>query len=234
MSSQITESSTTDLLLLEDLEGAGRARSLGQRDHEALTAVASWIRTFVVRPHAELGRPGSVCPFVPRSLERGTLWLAPEQVGDGGARRVVDLLEGYKRRLLALGAGGRRDTDDDVIVVVFPDLSADRARGVFDDVLGQIAVPSYAEDGIVFGPFYDGHRGTAIYNEGFHPFRSPVPFIFVRHGVLGDWKFFLDQEDMFGHWARRFGESAVHALAEELRRLPWNARRDQEAAPIGG
>jgi chromosomal replication initiation ATPase DnaA len=27
-------------------------------------------------------------------------------------------------------------------------------------------------------------------------------------------------------WARRFGESAVHALAEELRRLPWRVRRD--------
>jgi hypothetical protein len=68
--------------------------------------------------------------------------------------------------------------------------------------------------------------GTAIYSEGFRPFQSPVPFIFVRHGVLSDWKFFLDQEDLFGHWARRFGESAVHALGEELRRLPWNARRD--------
>jgi hypothetical protein len=46
-----------------------------------------------------------------------------------------------------------------------------------------------------------------------------VPFLFVRHTVISDWKFFLDKEDWLNLWARRFGESAVHALAEELRRL---------------
>ena len=37
-------------------------------------------------------------------------------------------------------------------------------------------------DGIVFGPFYEGHEGTAIYNSNFRPFGSPVPFLFVRQG----------------------------------------------------
>jgi hypothetical protein len=40
------------------------------------------------------------------------------------------------------------------------------------------------------------------------------------------WKFFLDDEEWLNLWARRYGESAVQALAEELRRLPWRARRD--------
>jgi hypothetical protein len=53
-----------------------------------------------------------------------------------------------------------------------------------------------------------------------------VPFLFVRQGVISDWKFFLDNDEWLDLWARRFGESAVQALAEELRRLPWNARRD--------
>jgi hypothetical protein len=111
-----------------------------------------------------------------------------------------------------------------VIVVVLTDLSADRAQGVFDDVLQQLAVPSYVEDGIVFGPFYQGNGGAAIYNKSFHPFQSPVPFLFVRHGVISDWKFFLDNQDWLDYWAHRFGESAVHALAGELRRLPWAQR----------
>ncbi|MGY1667907.1 DUF6875 domain-containing protein [Geodermatophilus sp. SYSU D00696] len=218
---------TADLFLLEDLESEGRTSGLADRDRDALRAVADWIRSFVVRPHDGLGRPGPVCPFVPTSLERQRLWLAPEQVGDGGVPRVVELMEGHRRRLLEAGAADGGDTTYDVTVVVFPDLPAERAQGVFDDVLQQIAVPSYVEDGIVFGPFYDGNRSTAIYNGGFRPFQSPVPFLFVRHGVVSDWKFFLDQEDWLGHWARRFGEAAVHELAAELRRLPWNARRDR-------
>jgi hypothetical protein len=100
---------------------------------------------------------------------------------------------------------------------------ADRAQGVFDDVLKQIAVPSYVEDGIRFGPYYKGHEGTAIYNSRFRPFQPPVPFLFVRHGVTGDWKFFLDDEEWLNLWARRHGESGALALAMELRRLPWRA-----------
>jgi Domain of unknown function (DUF6875) len=105
-------------------------------------------------------------------------------------------------------------------------LPADRAQSVFDDVLQQLAVPSYAEDGIVFGPFYEGNEGTAIYNSSFRPFTSPVPFVFVRHGVISDWEFFLDKQDWFNLWARRHGESGSQALAEELRRLPWRVGRD--------
>jgi hypothetical protein len=90
-------------------------------------------------------------------------------------------------------------------------------------VLQHLAVPSHVEDGVLFGPYYEGNEGTAIYNSSFRPFQSPVPFLFVRHGVTGDWKFFLDDEEWLNLWARRYGESGVHALAEELRGLPWRA-----------
>jgi hypothetical protein len=217
---------TTNRYLLEDLEDVGRTSELAESDLAALYAVADWIKTFVVRPHKDLGRPGPVCPFVPVSLERQTLWLAPEQIADRGVPHVVELINGYQSLFLDAEPTDGDDADYKVIVVVFTDLSADRAHGVFDAVLQQLAVPSYAEDGIVFGPFYDGHEGTAIYNASFHPFQSPVPFLFVRRGVISDWKFFLDNPDWLNLWAHRYGESAVHPLAQELRRLPWRARRD--------
>jgi hypothetical protein len=217
---------TTDLFLLEDLEDVGRTSQLAESDLPALHAVADWIKTFVVRPHKDLGRAGTVCPFVPGSLERKTLWLASEQLADRDVPEVVELLSGYKRLLLDTRPAEGDDVIYNVIVVVFTDLSADRAQGVFDDVLKQLAVPSYVEDGILFGPYYEGNQGTAIYNSSFRPFQSPVPFLFVRHGVTSDWKFFLDDEEWLTLWAHRFGESGTQALAEELRRLPWRARRE--------
>jgi hypothetical protein len=216
---------TTDLFLLEDLEDVSRTSELAEWDLDALHAVGDWIKTFVVKPHEDLGRAGTVCPFVPGSLERKTLWLAPEQIADRGVPEVVALMDGYKRLLLDTRPTDGDDVTYNVIVVVFSDLPADRAQGVFDDILQQLAVPSYVEDGILFGPYYEGNEGTAIYNSSFRPFQSPVPFLFVRHGVIGDWKFFLDDEEWLSLWARRYGESAVHALAEELRRLPWRAGR---------
>jgi hypothetical protein len=216
----------TDLFRLEDLEDGGRTSALAESDLDAIQAVADWIETFVVRSHEGLGRAGPVCPFVPGALERKTLWLAPEKIADRDVSEAVELMSGYKRLLLDTRPTEGDDVIYKVIVVVFTDLPADRAQGVFDDVLQHLAVPSYVEDGIVFGPFYEGNEGTAIYNASCRPFQSPVPFLFVRHGVISDWKFFLDKEDWLGFWARRFGESGVHALAEELRRLPWRARRD--------
>jgi hypothetical protein len=218
-----TPAQTTTLFLLEDLEDVGRTGELAESDLDALQAVADWIKTFVVEPHKDLGRAGTVCPFVPGSLERKTLWLASEQIADRDVPEVVELMSGYKRLLLDTGPTDGADVIYNVIVVVFTDLSADRAQGVFDDVLKHLAVRSYAEDGILFGPYYEGNQGSAIYNSSFRPFQSPVPFLFVRHGVTSDWKFFLDDDEWLNLWAHRHGESGTQALAEELRRLPWRA-----------
>jgi hypothetical protein len=218
---------TNNLYLLEDLDDASKTRQLAKSDLAALRTVADWIKTFVARPHKDLGRAGPVCPFVPGALERKALWLAPERIADLDVPAVVELMKGYKRLFLDAQPTDGDDANYKVIVVVFTDLPADRAQALFDDVLQQLAVPSYVEDGILFGPFYEGNKGTAIYNSGFRPFQSPVPFLFVRHGVISDWKFFLDNEDWLNRWAHRYGESAVRALAEELRRLPWRAGGDE-------
>ena len=74
---------------------------------------------------------------------------------------------------------------------------------------------SYADDGVVMGDFHQRNEGSAIRNPSFQPFKSPVPFLLMRHAVVGDWMFFLDNEDWLGLWARRFGQSAVHALATD-------------------
>jgi hypothetical protein len=234
MRSASTPIQTTNLFLLENLDDVGRTSELAESDREALQAVADWIKTFVVKPHPDLGRAGTVCPFVPGSLERKTLWLAPEQIADRDVPEVVELMNGYKRLLLDTRPADGDDVFYNVIVVVFSDLPAERAQRVFDGVLEQLAAPSYVEDGILFGPYYEGNQGTAIYNASFRPFQSPVPFLFVRHGVTGDWKFFLDDEEWLNLWARRYGESAVHALAEELRRLPWRAQHDRWVEAVGG
>jgi hypothetical protein len=218
---------TTNLFLLEDLEDVGKTRELAEGDLSALRCVADWIETYVAKPHRDLiGRAGAVCPFVPGSLERKSLWLALEHVAEGDARQVVELMKGYKRRLLEAEPTDGDDVNYNVIVVVFTDLSADRAKGVFADALQQLGVPTYAEDGLLFGPFYEGNEGTALYNSSFRPFESPVPFLFVRHGVVGDWKFFLDTEEMLKLWAHHYQESGAQALAEELRHLPWRTARD--------
>ena len=212
---------TTNLFLLQDLEDVSKTGVLAEGDRDALQAVADWIKTFVVKPHQDLGRAGTVCPYVPGSLERNVLWLAPDRIADPDEPDVVELVSGYKRLFQETQPTGGDDAEYKVIVVVFTNLPADRAQGAFDGVLQRLAVPSYADDGILFGPYYEGNEGTAIYNSKFRPFQSPVPFLFVRQGVISDWKFFLDNGELLNLWARRYGETAVQTLAAELRRTNW-------------
>ncbi len=211
---------------VDELDDVGRTDAIPESDREALRAIASWIEGYVVQPQADLGRAGPVCPFVPGALERGTLWLAPERVADRAVDDVAELMTSYRRLLLDVRPAGGDGASNATIIVVFTDLSAERARSLFAEVLERIAVPSYVEDGILFGPFYAGHDGPAIHNRGFRPFRSPVPFLFVRHGVVEDWPFFLEDEEWLPLYARRFGPAAAHALAAELRRFPWRDARD--------
>ena len=139
---------------------------------------------------------------------------------------VVQLVKSYKKQFQDAQPIDGDGVNYKAIVVAFTDLSADRAKDFFDEVLKQLAVPSYADDGLVLGAFYEGNQGTAIYNRSFRPFTPPVPFLLMRHAVVSDWKFFLDDRDWLDLWAKRYGASGVHALAEELRRLPWRETRD--------
>ena len=225
MSTQTRPPETTNLFLLEDLEDVTRASELPQSDLDALRTIAEWIKSFIVRPHKDLGRAGPVCPFVPESLPRKTLWLAPEHVGGRSVPEVVDLVSGYQRLFL-----GAQPTGDDAIykaiVVVFTDLSPDQAGDFFDDVLKDLAVPSYVDDGFVMGGSFEGNEAGAIYNASFRPFTSPVPFLLIRQAVISDWKFFLDDDAWLELWAQRSGGSGAEALAQELRRLPWRAQRE--------
>jgi hypothetical protein len=216
----------TNLFLLENLDDTSRTRGLAESDRNALRAVADWIKTFVVRPHSDLGRAGPVCPFVPVALEHKTLWLAAERSAGRKATDVIQLIDSYKRLLLTAQPVEGDDANNKSIVVVFTDLPAAQAKDFFNGVLQQIAVPSYADDGLVMGPFYEGNDGTALYNPNFRPFTSPVPLLLMRRAVISDWKFFSNNEDRLGLWARRYGESAAAALADELRRFPWQARCD--------
>src|SRR5678816_88794 len=93
-------SEPTNLMLLEDLENSSRTSKLADSDLSALRTVADWIKTFVVRPHKDLGRAGPVCPFVPRALELKTLWLASERIENHTAADVVQVVNDYRQLLL--------------------------------------------------------------------------------------------------------------------------------------
>ena len=74
---QTTPSQTANLYLLEDLDDASKTSQLTKSDLAALRTVADWIKSFIVRPHKDLGRDGAVCPFVHLIPWSGRLFGSP-------------------------------------------------------------------------------------------------------------------------------------------------------------
>jgi hypothetical protein len=218
------EQLTTNLFLLEDLENPTGKRDIAESDRDALRTVADWIRAFIVKPNNDLGRSGPVCPFVPGALERKTMWLAPEHRAGRSTSEVADLILAYQKVFIETPPA-EDDVNHKAIVVVFTDLAFDRAEEFFDAVLEQIAIPSFVNSGFAMGGSFKGYEATGIHNLAFRPFVSPVPFLLVRHSLVEDWKFFLDNDEWIRLWARRYGDSGALALADELRTLQWRSPR---------
>ena len=124
-----------NLFLLEDLEYVSGTRELAESDRNALRAVADWTKTFVARPHRDLGRDGPVCPFVPVALEHATLWLAAERSAGRSTPDVIQLIDGYKQLLLGAKPVDGDDANYKSIVVVFTDLPAAQAKDFFGGLL---------------------------------------------------------------------------------------------------
>jgi hypothetical protein len=120
------------------------------------------------------------------------------------------------------------------MIVVFTDLPAERAGALFTDVLGSSRDASYEGDGIIFSPFCDGSEGTAVYDSRFRPFHLPVAFLFVRHTVLSDWTFFVDDDALLDRWARRFGPAGTAALAQSSAACPgaWRVSNSPGACGV--
>ena len=131
-------------------------------------------------------------------------------------------MNGYKKLLLDAQPTEGDDAIYRVIVIVFTDLPAERAQDVFDEVLKAAGSSVVCGPSNSLWPVLRRKRGDCgLQLPRFRPFQSPVPFLFVRYGVISDWKFFLDDEEALNRWARQYGEYTVPTLAKELRRTNW-------------
>ena len=83
-------------------------------------------------------------------MERRTLFFAAEPIAELDVPDVVELMDDYKRLFLATPPTDGDDAIYKTVIVAFTDLPVERASGLFNEVLEQLAGPSYEEDGIIF------------------------------------------------------------------------------------
>ncbi len=156
--------------------------------------ISRWIRHYLAQPHPMLGRAGDVCPFVRRALNEQTIWLTaiwdsqtgPEQV----ERTVVQCLETF----LALEPTASETRTSKAILVIFPDVTAEKASDLIDGVQRKLK-PAFVEQGLMLGEFHALNITPGLHNEHFYPLRSPIPILAIRHMVESDLVFMSRSSD---------------------------------------
>ena len=157
-----------------------------------LRRVVDWIRGFLARPHPQLGRHGSVCPFVPAALELDTIWLAEVPEVAPTFERLSSIITGYRNVFLETEPKSGAEAINKAFLVVLPSLTAAGAEdgAVIDKVQASLK-GQFVEVGLMLGEFHATHEGRGLRNPDFRPLRSSIPILAIRHMVESDLPFLM-------------------------------------------
>jgi kynurenine 3-monooxygenase len=190
-----------------------------------LAASVEWVRTFLARPHPDVGRPGPVCPFAPAALALDTIWLAQIDDSSPDPARLAEVLAQYRDVFAEIEPRTGPSAINKTIMVVFPNMTAD-AAALVDDVQRELK-PSFVELGLMLGEFHARNETPGLRNADFRPLRSPVPMLVMRQMVETDLPFLRRSIDE--------PQIRVAYLRSYLRRLGGTVRRnsfDQAVAAL--
>jgi hypothetical protein len=152
--------------------------------HDGLT----WIRSYLARPHPQLGRQGAVCPFAQTALDYDTIRIAVVRLRSDNKR--AEILDAIKYHLAAfVSAPG--PSDEQVFhatLILFPDVSLEEAPDLIDRIKEELK-PSFVQQGLMLGEFHRHNESPGLHNPDFKPLRSPIPILAIRRMVSTDFVF---------------------------------------------
>lgn len=232
--------------LIESLSAAARGRLVRASEVERnlpgspLAVTVDWVRTFLTRPHPDVGRSGPVCPFTPTALALDTIWLTEIADRNPDPARLAEVIGKYRDLFSELEPRSGSVAINKTILIVFPNLGADAAT-LIDHAQRELK-PSFVDLGLMLGEFHSKNESPGLRNPAFRPLRSPVPMLAIRSMVETDLPFLRRHIDEPGvraaylrSYLRRLGgtvrrnyfDQAVTALVETEREL-----HDQRAGPL--
>ena len=157
-----------------------------------LRCVSEWIRAFLARPHPQLGRPGSVCPFVPIALGMDTIWMAEVAEATATFEGISEIISEYRKLFIETEPKSGPEAMNKAFLVVFSALTAHGAEGaaLVDKVQAHLK-KYFVEMGLMLGEFHSANESPGLRNPDFRPLRSPIPMLAIRHMVESDLPFLI-------------------------------------------
>ncbi|BAT54990.1 hypothetical protein NOS3756_39660 [Nostoc sp. NIES-3756] len=166
-----------------------------QQDIHYLVEVMEWVKNFLAKPHADLGRSGSVCPFIPYSIKSDSILMAVIRVKNLAPKQVEDIVFKHRDIFLDIEPRDKKSCINKAFLLIFPDIDMDDAATLIDDIQQKLK-PFFVEKGLMIGEFHKRTATRGLHNPNFYPLRSPIPLLAIRFMVEADLPFLMNTENI--------------------------------------
>ncbi len=183
-------------------------------DLPCLIEIMQWVKSFLVRPHPDLGRPGIVCPFVPHALKSNNIWLAVIRTKNLCLEQIEAIVRPYRNVFLEGEPGDKELPISKAFVLIFPDVHIEEASKVIDGVHKKLK-PLFVESGLMLGEFHNRTESPGLHNPNFRPLRSPIPLLVIRPMTEVDLTFLMSPDNphlrirYLEAYLKRFGDKFI-------------------------
>ena len=181
----------------------------------ALHTLLRWLSTYPISSHAELGRPGVVCPFTRPAQKNGAIRVGVETCGELDEAHVVKLI---RRGLDALKDIPARRGDEHfrTVVIAFPNCGSETGIAMLER-----AIKRYKYYCLLhlrtMGLLHPASQQPGLWNSDFRPMTAPLPVLVIRYVVEQDARFIAHHHLQWGPYLLRYGRAGARRLAAERR-----------------
>lgn len=182
----------------------------------ALASLSEWLRDYAMSDHAELGRSGTVCPFVKQASKLDTLLVGINLAGPNDEDHVfAEIRTSFKDLERIPAPPGKENLR--TIAVGFPNCANSAGIAMLNSVYKRHKYYTLLRNRMVafFHPDADVH---GLWNDSFRPMRSPMPMLAVRYLVEQDAAFADKHRLMRAPYLLRFGLAGARRLADYRQR----------------
>lgn len=183
---------------------------------EALAVLSDWLSDYAMSDHVELGRTGTVCPFVKQASKLDTLRLGISLAGPKDEASVfTDIRSSFED--LKLIPAPRGKTQLRTIAIGFPDCASDDGVAMLERVYKRHKYYTLFRSRMI-AFFHAGAETHGLWNPEFRPMRAPMPVIGIRYMIEQDAVFASKHKLLTAPYLLRFGPAGARRLVDYWRR----------------
>ena len=186
-------------------------------DHErqAIVAFEDWSKSFLTRPHEDVGRRGHVCPFVKAGLKaHKSIYLSTYRGKAGDIEAASQEIRQLRDWFLELVPAESKKASFGAVVQLYPRLGK---NWDFIMQLHKELKPEFVERKMMFGEFFPSCDGQGIHNPEFRPLQSPVPLFVLRHMHILDLPFLTKCPKQRASYRERFQVASRSDLDKRIK-----------------